>query len=87
MVVAVSAYAADWNETLIYNPKWPPHAKGYTGTVDRLRRHRGIHSAKSGTRRGRRIGLAQSVASLLGAQPRGNARHGCPYGSDSLGRI
>src|SRR5690242_348485 len=24
---AVSPYAADWNETHIYNPNWPPHAK------------------------------------------------------------
>lgn len=24
---AVSPYLADWNETHIYNPNWPPHAK------------------------------------------------------------
>lgn len=24
---AVSPYAADWNETHIHNPYWPPHAK------------------------------------------------------------
>jgi hypothetical protein len=27
IVLAVSPYAADWNETHIYNPEWPPHAK------------------------------------------------------------
>ena len=24
---AVGAFLADWNETHVYNPKWPPHAK------------------------------------------------------------
>lgn len=23
----IGAYVADWNETHIYNPRWPPHAK------------------------------------------------------------
>lgn len=24
---AIGAYVADWNETHIFNPRWPPHAK------------------------------------------------------------
>ena len=27
LVPAVAAFVADWNETHVYNPKWPPHAK------------------------------------------------------------
>ena len=27
LVPAVGAFVADWNETHVYNPRWPPHAK------------------------------------------------------------
>ncbi|NOT73543.1 MAG: acetyltransferase [Cyclobacteriaceae bacterium] len=27
LFTAISPYLADWNETHIYNPAWPPHAK------------------------------------------------------------
>jgi hypothetical protein len=28
---ALAAYVADWNETHIYNQRWPPHAKFHNG--------------------------------------------------------
>jgi hypothetical protein len=31
IVFASLAYVADWNETHIYNPRWPPHAKFHNG--------------------------------------------------------
>ena len=27
LAAAIGAYVADWNETHIFNPRWPPHAK------------------------------------------------------------
>ena len=27
LVPAVGAFVADWNETHVFNPRWPPHAK------------------------------------------------------------
>lgn len=27
VVTLIGPYAADWNKTHIYNPRWPPHAK------------------------------------------------------------
>ncbi|WP_158880302.1 DUF6640 family protein [Amycolatopsis anabasis] len=31
LATAVGPYRADWNETHVFNPNWPPHAKFHNG--------------------------------------------------------
>ncbi|MFE0024716.1 DUF6640 family protein, partial [Amycolatopsis sp. NPDC059021] len=31
LATAVGPYKADWNETHVHNPAWPPHAKFHNG--------------------------------------------------------
>ncbi|EAT87858.1 hypothetical protein HBI56_092240 [Parastagonospora nodorum] len=31
LITTIAPYLADWNETHIYNPNWPPHARYHNG--------------------------------------------------------
>ncbi len=44
VTTAVGPYVADWNETHIHNPKWPPHAKFHNAQTMSLGLSLGIAS-------------------------------------------
>ncbi|MEV5720336.1 DUF6640 family protein [Amycolatopsis mediterranei] len=57
LVTAVGPYKADWNETHVYNPEWPPHAKFHNGQTMSLGLALGATSLWQLWRRPTRAGL------------------------------
>ncbi|MET8994445.1 DUF6640 family protein [Amycolatopsis sp. NPDC004169] len=57
LVTAVGPYRADWNETHVYNPAWPPHAKFHNGQTMSLGLTLGATSLWQLWRRPTRAGL------------------------------
>ncbi|WP_199199167.1 DUF6640 family protein [Amycolatopsis sp. CA-128772] len=57
LVTAVGPYKADWNETHVFNPDWPPHAKFHNGQTMSLGLALGATSLWQLWRRPTRAGL------------------------------
>ncbi|WP_199191037.1 DUF6640 family protein [Amycolatopsis sp. CA-126428] len=57
LVTAVGPYKADWNETHVFNPDWPPHAKFHNGQTMSLGLALGTTSLWQLWRRPSRAGL------------------------------
>ncbi|WP_033261638.1 DUF6640 family protein [Amycolatopsis vancoresmycina] len=57
LVTAVGPYKADWNETHVFNPAWPPHAKFHNGQTMSLGLALGATSLWQLWRRPTRAGL------------------------------
>ncbi|MEU4517903.1 DUF6640 family protein [Amycolatopsis sp. NPDC024027] len=57
LVTAVGPYKADWNETHVFNPEWPPHAKFHNGQTMSLGLALGTTSLWQLWRRPTRAGL------------------------------
>ncbi|MDX3188171.1 acetyltransferase [Streptomyces sp. MN03-5084-2B] len=57
LVTAVGPYRADWNETHVHNPAWPPHAKFHNGQTMSLGLTLGTTSLWQLWRRPTRAGL------------------------------
>lgn len=45
LVTSIGTYAADWSESHVLNPRWPPHAKFHNGQTMSLGLALGILSA------------------------------------------
>lgn len=67
----VGAYIADWNETHISNPNWPPHAKFHNAQTMSLGAGLALTSLAviwaRGRWTGRRLGIATAVSALYPA--------------------
>ena len=62
LVTAVGPYRADWNETHVHNPAWPPHAKFHNGQTMSLGLALGVTSLWQLWRAPTRAGLDAGAA-------------------------